>query len=206
MIDKFEFRDATAIVQTKRKILVNEFDAHLTIVKRSFEFLLAEPDEKTIGLGAYILGYLPFHLSFLRNDPAFVDMSITDKREIGRGVFSLLVDGDVLEKYWDRCGYGYVWFFEVDGWSFNDKEGLAPFWDWLEDLDAIRYLGKKDKEWLVQLKLQPSPNFSLLEPISLMVARRWLIDREWGAGGLFDWINKFLSIVRAIKVTLGTPC
>lgn len=108
MIDKFEFKDATATVKTKGKIQVNEFDAHLTIVKQAFKLLLAEPDEKTISLGPYFLGYLPFHLEILRSDDAFADMAASDKRDIGKGVFSLFVDGEVMENYMDRCGYDVI--------------------------------------------------------------------------------------------------
>jgi hypothetical protein len=196
MIDKFRFDDSAAITKTKGRIQVNEFDAHLTIVKQSLKLLLSDLDEKTQALGFYALGSLPFHLNFLREDPRLNDMAAADKREVGKGVFSLLVDGEYLEKFWDQCGYDdTIWFYEEYGWFFDDDDGLTPFWKWLEDADAIRYLGKKDREWLTQLKLQPSPNSSLLEPTTLMVAKRWLQDREWNARGAFGWIDQFLSIV-----------
>lgn len=90
------------------------------------------------------------------------------------------------------------------GWSFADDEegGLTSFWAWLEDPEAIRYLGKKDKEWLLQLRSQPIPNRSLLEPVTTMVARRWLQDREWNAEGAFGWIRNFLSIVCSLEMNV----
>lgn len=195
MLNKFEFNDSAATIKTKGTIAVNEFDANLVIIKQTLNLLLADPDENTRALGFYAMSAPALHLSTLRDDEAMNDMSPADKREIGKGVFSLLVDGEVLEKHWNQCAYEEKWFYEEWGWFWDVETETSPFWRWLEDPDAVRYLGKKDKEWLAELKLHPNPDRSLLEPVTRMVARHWLRDREWNAQGAFGWIHRFLAMV-----------
>ena len=199
MIDKFEFDESAATTKIKSTIAVNEFDANLAIVKQCFALLMADPNENTDALTLFSLTALPTHLDFLREDPGLKSMHATDKREIGKGVFSLLVDGEIIERHWgNNKTSDYYWFDEdYDGkysW-FYSKGGSSVFWKWLDDPEAIRYLGKKDKEWLKELKSTPDPNQSLLKPITLLMARRWLTDREWNAFNTFQWINRYLEMV-----------
>ncbi|KAH8592092.1 hypothetical protein B0O99DRAFT_689874 [Bisporella sp. PMI_857] len=198
MINKFEFDESAALINAKGNIRVNELDSHLIITKQCLALLLADPDEKTDALSSYAMTALPTHLNFLRNDAEFYTIDIGTKREIGQGVFALLVDGDIIEKHWTSEDNG--WYRDnYDGkysWFYNEGEP-SVFWNWLNDPDAIQYLGKKDKEWLKQLKSQPDPNRSLLEPITLMMARRWLRDREWDAKNTFLWISEYLQMAKS---------
>ncbi len=69
-------------------------------------------------------------------------------------------------------------------------------WEWLDDEEAIRFLGKKDKEWLRSIKEDPNPDRSLLRPIIKMVGKHWLMDRAWDVKVPFEWIKSFLQMVR----------
>lgn len=191
MIDKFRFDDSAAATSVSKGIIqVNEFDAHLAIVKQTFKLLLNEPDEKTKSLAYYMLKRLPLHLEFLTGATGANEIGSADKREIGKGVFTLFVDGDIIETYWD--------FFDwlPDPWFDNEgKTRISSFLKWLDDPEAIRSVGKKDKEWIKNIKEEPNPERSLLMPVTIMISRRWLQDREWSAWTTYRWIRAFLGLV-----------
>ena len=188
MIDKFNFDSATASIVSKPSIEVNEFDAHLIIVKRSLEVLLAEPDEKTKSLAPYMLEYLPDHLDSLMEASIPNELTAAEKGKIGSGVYDLFADEEILERYGDHLEV------MVDNWMDADP-GIAAFWKWLNDKDAIGYLGKKDKEWLNNVNSSQNRNQGLLDPVAAMVAKHWLRKRDWGIAETFSWIFNFLEIV-----------
>lgn len=189
VMDKFEFNESAAATTIKDTIRVNEFDAHLWMIKQSLKLLSAEPEERTTALAKYVLGYLPNHLDALREHPKFIDLEEEEKGEIGHGVYLFIGDGDILEKFWRANGPpGTNWILQDDD--------IGVMWKWLEDPSATRYLGKKDKEWLESIKRNPNPDRSLLLPIVKMVAKHWLLDREWEVQTTFEWVRSFLEMVR----------
>lgn len=196
-IDKFEFDNSAAMIKTKGTIEVNEFDSHHKLAKQCFSILNSDANELTEALGYYSLCYLPTHLMELRRPDMIKNMTPMEKSAIGKSVFDLLADGNVLKTHW-KTPQDDGLFFEEFGWfEFGDEASLGPFWDWLTDDDAIKYLGKKDREWLLKLKSEScfKQRQNLLEPLTLMVADQWLRHREWDAFPAFKWVHNFLELV-----------
>jgi hypothetical protein len=189
----FAFNEQAAQTKIKDNIGVNAFDAHLWIVKQTFKLLLSKPDDMTKATAGYMFGYLPTHLRFLKEATEFSGLMDEEKKEIGSGIFSLIVKGDVLETYWDSCGP------PENRW---DDVGISALWEWLKDPEATRYLGTKDNEWLEQLKLEANPNRSLMQPVIEMIAKNWLRDRKWKAADTWWWIHSFLMLPKAVCSTL----
>jgi hypothetical protein len=79
----------------------------------------------TKSAAGYMLGYLPEHLSFLREAPAYGELSNDEKREIGTRVFSLIVKGDILKTY---CS-GPPEYFSVE-----HEDDVNALWEWLKEL------------------------------------------------------------------------
>jgi hypothetical protein len=188
VIKKFAFNESAAATTSKGTIRVNEFDAHLWIIKQSLKLLSAQPEERTRPLAKYVLEYFPAHLEALRDHQEFKNLEDEEKREIGQGVYSFIGDGDILEKFWGAYGPpGNNWTDNIDD--------IGIMWKWLEDEEATRFLGKKDKEWLRAIKQDPNPDRSLLLPIVTMIAKHWLLDRAWDVKVAFEWIRTFLKMV-----------
>lgn len=188
MINEFKFDNTTAAIVSKPSIGVNEFDAHLTILQRSLNVLLGDPDEKTACLIPYMLGYLPDHLDHVMEALSQNELPAAEKRDIGSGVYAIFVDGEILERHGPHLAATAVNWME-------SEPGIPAFWKWLTDKDAIGYLGKKDKEWLNQINSSPNRNQALLQPVAVMVAKHWLQKRDWDVEHTYGWISDFLNIV-----------
>lgn len=185
---KFEFNELAAATTSKGTIRVNEFDAILGIVKQSLKLLAAQPEERTKPLASYILQFFPTHLDNLRSHENFKNLEADEKRDIGEGVYSYIGDGDILEKFWTANG-------PPDSNWISDLDDINSMWQWLDDEEATRFLGKRDKEWLRKIKQDPNPDRSLLRPIVKMIAKHWLLDRVWDVSLPFEWIRAFLQMV-----------
>jgi hypothetical protein len=188
VMKNFVFDETAAATTSKGTIRVNEFDAQLWIVKQSLKLLSAPPKDRTKALATYILEYFPTHLELLRAHKNFEHLEAEEKREIGQCVYSYIGDGDILEKFWEANGPPET------NWVDEDDD-IASMWKWLENEEATRFLGKKDKEWLRSIKEDPNPDRSLLRPIIKMVAKHWLMDRAWDVRAPFEWIKSFLQMV-----------
>ncbi|KAE9369344.1 hypothetical protein N431DRAFT_380216 [Stipitochalara longipes BDJ] len=184
---KFLFDENAAKKTSKGTIRVNQFDAHLWIVNQSLELLSSPPDERTRALAAYILEWFPYHLHCLREHKNFEGLDVEEKHKIGQGVYAYIGDEDILEKFWGAYGPPET------NW-IDEPEDLVSLWKWLEDEEATRFLGKKDKLSLKQIKQDLNPDRSLLLPIITMLSRHWLMDRVWDVRGPFEWIKSFLQM------------
>jgi hypothetical protein len=206
MINNFEFNNSAATVQTKGSIRVNEFDSNIYILKQSFKLLMAEGNKNTDALAFYALGCIPEHLDRIRDHAGWSDMQATDKSDIGKFLYAILESGDIIERHWTSFNLeqNSAYFFYSSSW-FSRTNEPSPFWRWLDDPDAIKNLGHKDKDWLAKLKSEPNANQALLRDVTLMVAKRWARDREWAVSGTFQWIHKFLCMVRLLPCTLTQP-
>ena len=193
MIEKFVFDNSAALTTFKGKIQVNEFDAHLVIVKQAFKMFSLEPDDRTSALTQYLLDRLPDHLDKLHDASGMDELMPSEKREIGKGVFNLVADGEVIEKFWLHRKNNRDTVSTVN-WVV-DRSRAEPFWKWLEDPEAIRALGKKDREWVKQRRAESDPNRALLRPSTVVVANNWLRGRTWDVSQAFAWIRAFLLIV-----------
>ncbi|KAK4085703.1 uncharacterized protein Triagg1_693 [Trichoderma aggressivum f. europaeum] len=186
MVEKFQFEPISGPTRSAaREIQVNEYDAHLAIVKQSLRFLTSPPDERTKLLGTYIVRELHGHLERLNQAVGYDQILASDKKEIGDGLFGLFVSGDVIEKHWES-------FSEIDWVSQSDR--IEIFRNWLKDPDAIGHLGRLDKDWLRAVNSSQRPNRELLTPMMKTVAEHWLLDNKWHAGTCFNALRLFLRL------------
>ncbi|GFF37990.1 hypothetical protein IFM61606_02152 [Aspergillus udagawae] len=170
----------------QRKIQVYEADAHLEIVKRTFDlFLQPVVDERGKALGPSLMRSITTHLKVLSEVTGFDELQPADKQFIGSHVYEMFNEGDLIERNWEFC-YPVAWY--------RHNEDMEVFWRWLDDPVAIAGLGPRDKRWLADLKKDGHRNSSLLTPIMTMVARNWLQKTEWNAYDAFEWISGFLTL------------
>jgi hypothetical protein len=186
---KFLFDENAAKKTSKGTIRVNQFDAHLWIVNQSLLLLQSPPDERTKALAVYILEWFPFHLKSLREHKNFEALEVEEKQKIGQGVYAYIADEDILEKFWGAYGPPETNWIDLPG-------ELGYMWNWLDDEEATRFLGKRDKLLLRQIKQDPNPNRSILLPIITMISRHWLMDRAWDVRVPYEWVKSFLQMVR----------
>ncbi|KAH1358030.1 hypothetical protein KXX46_002536 [Aspergillus fumigatus] len=171
----------------QRKIQVYEADAHLEIVKRTFD-ILSQPvvDERGKALVPYLMRSLTTHLKALSEVTGLDELQPPDKQFIGSHVYEMFNEGDVIERNWDFC-YAVRWYERDDE--------MDIFWEWLDDPVAIAGLGPRDKRWLAELKKDKKHrNSGLLTPAMTMVARNWLQDTKWSTFRVFRWIRGFLRL------------
>ncbi|KAI1410983.1 hypothetical protein F5Y13DRAFT_201740 [Hypoxylon sp. FL1857] len=184
--DTFGFEQISDQKGVKNNIQVNEVDAHLTIVRRTFSMLASEPTKESELLGVYLVDFLPQHLKeLLEKATGYDELTPPQKQEIGEGLFSLFVSGEAVERHWHSCR-NVIWFREPDE--------VETFRKWLEDPIATSRLGRLDREWLKKAQANSNPNQALLENIMRTVAWHWLCDREWDAVKAFQWLKGFLRI------------
>ncbi|KAL7932962.1 hypothetical protein V8C35DRAFT_305925 [Trichoderma chlorosporum] len=186
MVDKFEFEPISNPTRSvAREIQVNEYDAHLVIVKQSLRFLTSPLDERTKPLGSYIVNALHSHLERLNTAIGYDEILASDKKDIGDGLFALFVSGDIIERHWGA-------FYDAD---WIDQDGSVEiFRNWLKDPDAIGHLGRLDKDWLRTVNVSQRPNRELLTPMMKTVAQHWLLDEKWIAGDCFHILRRFLRL------------
>jgi hypothetical protein len=186
--DNFGFQQLAELQSLKRNIQVNEFDAHFTIVRRTFEFLANPPDDKTKALGPYLLDFLPQHLQGLQKATGLDELTPSEKREIGDGLFNLFVSGEVIKRHWDSCDT-LIWY--------RSAEEVNIFLGWFADPSVTGHLRGLNREWLREIREDRNPNRALLDKVMKMVAWQWLQDeeREWDVSRPYEWIRGFLSMV-----------
>lgn len=189
IIDKFDFSKANAAVERKPSIQVNELDANLAIVKTSLTLLeLGDVENAGSSLIPYMLEFLPFHLRDLTSVPNIDKLTVEEKAEPGKMIYTLFDEEQILEREGDNLGeIAYSWM--------SPGLGMRVFWKFLADKDALKHLAKKDREWLDQIKCGANPHQDLLYNITVMVAKHWLQGREWSTRNTYRWIYKFLDMV-----------
>jgi hypothetical protein len=188
MVDKFDFEPVSGQTSSAtQEIQVNMYDAHLAIVKHALRFLTSPPDDRTKVIGDYLARKLPAHLNMLNQAAGYDEILASDKKDIGDGLFSLFVSGDVIERHWESLRF-IEWFGQDDQVEILRK--------WLQDPDAISHLGRLDKDWLRTVNTSQRPNRELLSPIMKKVAYRWLQDRAWDATDCFHALRRFILLVR----------
>lgn len=188
MVDKFDFEPIAGPTNpAAREIQVNEYDAHLAIVKHALHLLASPPDDRTKPIGSYLVRELPHHLERLNEADGYDEILASDKKDIGDGLFALFVSGDVIERHWELFNPVY--------WV-GDNAKVEVFRKWLKDADAIGHLGRLDKDWLRTVHTSQRRNRELLSPMMKTVAHHWLRDRAWDAQQCYDLLSQFLLLVR----------
>lgn len=174
---------------TKEAIQVNDFDAHLTIVRRGLQFIDEDPNPNTEALGRYALYFLPDHLSDLKDAEAAGPDSLkpSEKREIGNGLYKLFSHPNNIEKHWRSCDR-VIWY--------GDEEEIAIFLSWLADESVTSHLGYRDRIWLKDtVAKHRTPARPLLLDLMNMLARHWLRDSSWEVSSVFEWLQGYLTMV-----------
>jgi hypothetical protein len=186
-LDSFDFRaDGTATSETpKSSIMVNKVDAHLSIVKSAIALLRAPPSEKTEAIGEYLIRRMPTHLEVVRSATGFDEVGYDDKKTIGKFVFDLFDDPDIIQRHRSVCGECYWYGGEV-----------KVFLDWLQDDAVIGSLGlsKSDKAWLDDINRARNPSRRLMSRMMRMVAKTWLRKRTGEPNHAASWIRAFLAL------------
>ncbi|KAK1244073.1 hypothetical protein MKX08_002211 [Trichoderma sp. CBMAI-0020] len=186
MVDKFEFEPlSNQKSHVTREIQVNMYDAHLAIVKHALRYLTSSPDARTRPIGDNLANRLPSHLNKLSQADGYDEILASDKKEIGDGLFSLFVSGEVIERHWESLK-SIIWFGEDDKVEILRK--------WLQDPGAIGHLGRLDKDWLKTVNTSQRPNRELLTPLMKEIAYRWLQDRTWDTNDCFGALRRFLTL------------
>ncbi|KAI2616328.1 hypothetical protein GGR54DRAFT_241906 [Hypoxylon sp. NC1633] len=184
--DEFGFQQISEQQRVKNNIQVNEVDGNYTIIRRTFKLLAGEPNKESKELGSYLLRALPDHLDEItKKASGYEELTSAQKREIGEGLFTLFVTGEVVERHWDSC--------QVLSW-YGDPDQVSIFRNWLDDTSATSHLGWLDREWLKGVKANQNPNQALLVKIMETVARHWLRERKWEATKAFQWLKGFRQI------------
>ncbi|KAI1452293.1 hypothetical protein F4805DRAFT_470971 [Annulohypoxylon moriforme] len=177
----FGFEEIAEQKGVKNSIQLNEVDAFLSLVRRTFNLLANEPNKESGLLGDYLLNYLPQHLEELwTKSNGYDELTLPQKQEIGEGLFSLFVTGEAIERHWDSC-QSVIWYYT--------PSEVQIFRKWLDDANVTSRLGRLDRDWLKKVKDSSNPNQALLENIMRTVARHWLCDTEWVAVRAFAWLR-----------------
>ncbi|OJJ50039.1 hypothetical protein ASPZODRAFT_139374 [Penicilliopsis zonata CBS 506.65] len=185
VMNRFNF-DAHQVDMSKpstQRIQVTPLNAHLVMVKRTFEFLRRAPHALSQPIGGVLLASLPGHLSDLRRLPAFEQIADADRRTIGENVQELFFNPMNLERHWDT--------FQDIAWHTNE-DSRNSFWEWLKDDAAIKHLGVRGK--LEEVNRDPKRNQKLFESLAKLAGRRWLQDRTSSAMAAFEWLRNFLEL------------
>ncbi|KAI1374884.1 hypothetical protein F4677DRAFT_447150 [Hypoxylon crocopeplum] len=181
--DTFGFQQILDQKRMKNNIQVNEVDGNFTIVRRTFHFLASEPNKESQALGNYLLKYLPRHLEQItQKATGYEELTPSQKREVGEGLFALFVSGEVIERHWYSC--------QLLDW-YDKPEDVEIFRRWLDDPSTTGHLGWLDREWLKEVKEDSNPNQAILGKIMKKVATHWLCDRKWNAVKAFKWLKGF---------------
>ncbi|ROV93591.1 hypothetical protein VMCG_08093 [Cytospora schulzeri] len=178
---KFDFDAATnALHNSQAVIAVDEFEAHHTIVTRAFEYLEQEPRDQTKAIGAYLGGWLPYHLGRLRQleDEEKGSLMPDERLEIGRNLYKLFKDVEVFRRYRSS--------FEQCYWLVEEMEHVQK---WLMDSAVVRRL---DKKWRDEVQRATSPTKGYLRGFGKMVVEGLLRERSWGVEYAYNWIRQFM--------------
>ncbi|KAL6699579.1 hypothetical protein J3F84DRAFT_404601 [Trichoderma pleuroticola] len=196
--DKFNFNldgDASNALHGGRgTIAVDEFEAHHTIVTRAFEYLNKPPREQTENIGPYLVTWLPFHLSRLRQleDDDQGSLMPSEQSEIGQNLYKLFKTGEVFLRH--KASFQDAW------WIVSEIEDLQK---WLMDSAIMRRL---DKRWRDEVQLAASPTRGYLKELVRVIIEGFLRERSWEITSACHWLLRLIRAdERKLDVHAETP-
>ncbi|KAL6803263.1 hypothetical protein GGI42DRAFT_23562 [Trichoderma sp. SZMC 28013] len=196
--DKFNFNldgDASNALHGGRgTIAVDEFEAHHTIVTRAFEYLSKPPREQTENIGIYLVTWLPFHLSRLRQleDDDQGSLMPSEQSEIGQNLYKLFKSGEIFLRH--KQSFQEAW------WMVSEIEDLQK---WLMDSAIMRRL---DKRWRDEVQLAASPTRGYLKELVRVIIEGFLRERSWGITSACRWLLPLMKAdERKLEVHAATP-
>ncbi|KAJ7256871.1 hypothetical protein B0H12DRAFT_1284136 [Mycena haematopus] len=190
--DNFSFDLANASRSTF-SIAVDEFEAHHTIVKRTFEYLCKDPEEQTAAISLYLVNWLPYHLARLRDlvDNDVGALTSSEQLELGQYLWGLFKDEQVFQRH--RKTFEQAW------WTADEMDSVKK---WLMDPTIVRRL---DKAWRDDVQRPVSPTRGFMRELARMVVRGLLRERSWNVANAWRWIKHFMSVVRVFHEGLFQP-
>lgn len=188
-IGKFNFSPESSPSEIKGVIQCDEHNAHYHMTEQLLKLLNDEPHEKTKALVEYALTNLPVHLERVKSslDKESPQFGAPIRKSIAKRLVDLLSDVEGVEKFWDIVPDMYMY------WASPDK--LKIIEDWLTDEKTIAQLEPKERRWIKQYIGNPEEKGRIYRPITLMVAKRWLQDRDWNAHDAYAWIDSYINLV-----------
>ncbi|KAJ7228129.1 hypothetical protein B0H12DRAFT_1030126 [Mycena haematopus] len=177
--DNFSF-DLANTSRNTLSIAVDEFEAHHTIVKRAFEYLRKDPEEQTGPISLYIVNWLPYHLTRLRDlvDNDVGVLKSNEQLEIGQNLWELFKDEKVFQHHRRT--------FEQGLWTAEEMTSVKQ---WLMDPTIVRRL---DKAWRDEVQRPASPARGFMRELAGMIVRGFLRERSWDAANAYIWIHEFM--------------
>ncbi|PWY76800.1 hypothetical protein BO83DRAFT_436284 [Aspergillus eucalypticola CBS 122712] len=186
VMNRFNF-DANQMDMAKpstHRIRVTKLNAHLVIVKRTFEFLRKAPDPLSRPVGGILLEELPAHLAVLQEPSQLEQLKDTDRRTIGENVQEIFLSPMSLERHWD--------VLQQTRWH-TSPDAIDAFWKWLSDDAAIKHPIIRDK--IREVWNDPKRNQKLFEPLARLAGQKWLQDRSPSSTtASFEWLRAFLNM------------
>ncbi|KAL6863653.1 hypothetical protein J3F83DRAFT_745169 [Trichoderma novae-zelandiae] len=166
---------------SRAAIAVDEFEGHHTIVKRAFEYLSKPHREQTEKIGAYLVGWLPYHLSRLRQleDDDQGALMPSEQFEIGQNLYKLFKGGEVFMRHKQS--------FQRVLWTVDEMMDVQK---WLMDSAVVRRL---DRRWRDEVQLAVSPTRGYLKELVRIVIRGLLRERSWEAEPACGWLEQFMK-------------
>lgn len=167
--------------QRQGQIAVDEFEAHLAIVKHAFKNMDSEPRVDHQSNTRYLVEWLPHHLFRLReleNQSHHGVLLAHQQREIGENLYKLFTDGSVFQLHKSA--------FERVYWTSFEMETLQ---EWLVD-SAVR---RQDKEWFKNVLSARNVIEGYLKEFIRWVITEFLRDRTWDASMAYRWIEEFME-------------
>jgi hypothetical protein len=167
-------------------IRVDTFDAHHTIVQRTFEYLSKLPQDQTATIGIYLISWLPYHLDKLRSleDEDKGTLSQHAAFEIGQNLHILFKDQEIFRRH--KTSFEKTW------WTTSEIENVQK---WLMDSAVTR---KLNKQWRDEVQLAASPIQGYLRELVTMVLKGFLQERSWDVQNACYWIQNFMDVVSAL--------
>ncbi|EGR45332.1 uncharacterized protein TRIREDRAFT_111202 [Trichoderma reesei QM6a] len=166
---------------SRASIAVDEFEAHHTIVTRAFEYLSKPHREQTERIGPYLVGWLPYHLSRLRQleDDDQGALMPSEQFEIGQNLYKLFRGGEAFERHTKS--------FQRMLWTVDEMMDVQK---WLMDSAVMRRL---DKRWRDEVQLASSPTRGYLKEWVRIVVCGLLRERSWEVEAAYDWLEQFMK-------------
>ncbi|OTA04241.1 hypothetical protein A9Z42_0048210 [Trichoderma parareesei] len=166
---------------SRASIAVDEFEAHHTIVTRAFEYLNKPHREQTEKIGAYLVGWLPYHLSRLRQleDDDQGALMPSEQFEIGQNLYKLFKGGEVFRRHKQS--------FQRVLWTVDEMMDVQK---WLMDSAVMRRL---DKRWRDEVQLASSPTRGYLKEWVRVVVCGLLRERSWEVEPAYGWLEQFMK-------------
>ncbi|UKZ83102.1 hypothetical protein TrVFT333_010905 [Trichoderma virens FT-333] len=184
--DKFNFNldgDASNALHggSRGTIAVDEFEAHHTIVMRAFEYFNKPPREQTAAIGEYLVCWLPFHLTRLRQleDEDQGSLMPSEQSEIGQNLYKLFKSGEVFSRH--KESFQNVW------WIADEMDDVQK---WLMDSAITRRL---DKRWRDEVQMAASPTRGYLKELAKVILEGFLRERSWGFFSANRWIPQLMK-------------